>query len=248
MFEKRPKLSFFILGMFFGALCGGILVYYNSVITNENKISVNLIPQIVKQVIGVINNKSESKNDTIAYSNNSDSNKEITNPLNTDVEDQLTDNNDDLDLANNEDSILTDTAEIQYRDESITIKKEELLMSKEMIIYTLENNINNKANKSDSLLAIVSGTKDESKKGNQQKILVECWKSPINYRGYQASKNKIIAYGFTEVDNIKLFSYKNNLLLKYNETVYYIEYSNEFNAYEKVSDVNLLSQINKINP
>lgn len=49
MFEKRPKLSFFILGMFFRALCGGILVYYNSVITNENKISVNLIPQIVKQ-------------------------------------------------------------------------------------------------------------------------------------------------------------------------------------------------------
>ena len=65
MFEKRPKLSFFILGMFFGALCGGILVYYNSVITNENKISVNLIPQIVKQVIGVINNKSENTSDSL---------------------------------------------------------------------------------------------------------------------------------------------------------------------------------------
>ena len=64
MFEKKPKLSYFVLGMFFGALCGGILVYYNSVITNENKISVNLIPEIVKQVIGVINTKSEQKKDT----------------------------------------------------------------------------------------------------------------------------------------------------------------------------------------
>ncbi|MFY8028256.1 MAG: hypothetical protein ACOVPB_03705, partial [Bacteroidia bacterium] len=64
MFEKKPKLSYFVLGMFFGALCGGILVYNNSEITNENKISEKLIPQIVNQVIGVINTKSEQKKDT----------------------------------------------------------------------------------------------------------------------------------------------------------------------------------------
>ena len=75
MFEKRPKLSFFILGMFFGALSGGIIVYYNSVITNENKISVNLIPQIVKQVIGVINNKSENSTDTLSNKINNEQNK-----------------------------------------------------------------------------------------------------------------------------------------------------------------------------
>jgi hypothetical protein len=78
--------------------------------------------------------------------------------------------------------------------------------------------------------------------------MVELWKSPINYKGYQASKNKIIIYGFSEMQDIKLFSNKNNLLLKHNENVYYIDYNNDFNSYEKVTDAVILSQINNINP
>ena len=86
MFEKRPKFSFFILGMFFGALSGGVLVYYNSVITNENKISVNLIPQIVKQVIGVINNKNENTKDTLAIEINGVAKKDVENALTAESE------------------------------------------------------------------------------------------------------------------------------------------------------------------
>lgn len=247
MFEKRPKLSFFILGMFFGALCGGILVYYNSVITNENKISVNLIPQIVKQVIGVINNKTEISNDSTLLSNETSSDKEIAslpNPESEDFNEAMQTEKNEL----NKDSVYIDSLAGVTSEESITLKKEELLISKEFTVYPLEAVNTSKQNKADSLLAVVSGTKDESKKGNQQKILVELWKSPINYRGYQAAKNKIIFFGIAEIDVLKLYSYKNNLLLKYNETVYSIEYDSEFKAYEKVVDANLLSQINKINP
>ncbi|MFN4812229.1 MAG: hypothetical protein ACK5HE_08960 [Bacteroidota bacterium] len=246
MFEKKPKLSYFVLGMFFGALCGGILVYYNSVITNENKISVNLIPEIVKQVIGVINTKSEQKKDT------TDIAKETINIGNSDeVYDESIDesyNADGEQMELNADSSLADSNALSESEELITVRKEELLTAKEILIQTLDNSSSNKSNKNDSLLAVVSGTKDESKKNSQQKILVELWTSPINYKGYQASKNKIIFYGFNDIDELKLYSYKSNMYLKYNEIVYNIELSSDFSNYEKVSDSNILTLINKLNP
>ena len=246
MFEKKPKLSYFVLGMFFGALCGGILVYYNSVITNENKISVNLIPEIVKQVIGVINTKSEQKKDT------TDIAKETINIGNSDeVYDESFDesyNADGEQMELNADSSLADSNALSESEELITVRKEELLTAKEILIQTLDISSSNKSNKNDSLLAVVSGTKDESKKNSQQKILVELWTSPINYKGYQASKNKIIFYGFNDIDELKLYSYKSNMYLKYNEIVYNIELSSDFSNYEKVSDSNILTLINKLNP
>lgn len=243
MFEKRPKLSFFILGMFFGALCGGILVYYNSVITNENKISVNLIPQIVKQMIGVINNKSENANDTISIKN--DSKQNLIDTTLADSDNNLSQNNNDQNLIYETDSTSIDSI---INSESINIKEEELLSTKEITINPLEPQLYSKSNKTDSLLAIVSGTKDESKKGIQNKIIVELWKSPINYKGYQASKNKIIMFGLTNMQDLNLYNYKNNLYLKYNESVYFIEYNNDFNSYEKVNDNNIINLISKLNP
>jgi hypothetical protein len=246
MFEKKPKLSYFVLGMFFGALCGGILVYYNSVITNENKISVNLIPEIVKQVIGVINTKSEQKKDT------TDIAKQTINIGNSDEVDDESFNEsykaDGEQMELNADSSLADSVALSESEELITVRKEELLTAKEILIQMLDNSSSNKSNKNDSLLAVVSGTKDESKKNSQQKTLVELWTSPINYRGYQASKNKIIFYGFNDIDELKLYSYKNNMYLRYNEIVYNIELSSDFSNYEKVSDSNILTLINKLNP
>jgi hypothetical protein len=246
MFEKKPKLSYFVLGMFFGALCGGILVYYNSVITNENKISVNLIPEIVKQVIGVINTKSEQKKDT------TDIAKQTINIRNSDEVDDESFNEsykaDGEQMELNADSSLADSGALSESEELITVRKEELLTAKEILIQMLDNSSSNKSNKNDSLLAVVSGTKDESKKNSQQKTLVELWTSPINYRGYQASKNKIIFYGFNDIDELKLYSYKNNMYLRYNEIVYNIELSSDFSNYEKVSDSNILTLINKLNP
>ena len=246
MFEKRPKLSFFILGMFFGALSGGIIVYYNSVITNENKISVNLIPQIVKQVIGVINNKSENSTDTLLNKINNEQNVAISDSLITNNDKEESQNNNQLNIALDNDS--TAAADSIINAESINIKQEELLISKELTIYALETPVQLKPNKSDSLLAVVSGTKDESKKANQQKIIVELWKSPINYKGYQASKNKIIMFGFTDIQDIKLYGSKSTLYLKHIENVYSINYNTDFSSYEKVSDNNILNQINKLNP
>jgi len=245
MFEKRPKLSFFILGMFFGALGGGILVYYNSVITNENKISVNLIPQIVKQVIGVINNKSENTADSLSNKNEKEQKFATLDTSITNLNQNLSQDIEEQDITLDEDTANIDTS---FYTESINVKKEELLITKELFILPLEPIIGSKSNKNDSLLAIVSGTKDESKKGNQQKIIVELWKSPINYRGYQASKNKIVMYGFTDIIDIKLYSNKNNLFLKHNENIYLLEFSSDFSSYEKVLDINILSQINKLNP
>ncbi|MFN5712159.1 MAG: hypothetical protein ACK46S_09080, partial [Bacteroidota bacterium] len=190
--------------------------------------------------------KSEQKKDT------TDIAKQTISTVNSDeVYDESLDesyNADGEQMELNADSSLADSNALSESEELITVRKEELLTAKEILIQTLDNSSSNKSNKNDSLLAVVSGTKDESKKNSQQKILVELWTSPINYKGYQASKNKIIFYGFNDIDELKLYSYKSNMYLKYNEIVYNIELSSDFSNYEKVSDSNILTLIIKLNP
>ena len=55
-------------------------------------------------------------------------------------------------------------------------------------------------------------------------------------------------FGFTDIQDIKLYGSKSTLYLKHIENVYSINYNTDFSSYEKVSDNNILNQINKLNP
>ncbi len=245
MFEKRPKFIFFTIGLFIGGLLGGILVYYNSVITNENKISVNLIPQIVKQIVYATNTNKNTLNENTLSKDTSKSTPATKLPLSSNYASETTT------LPKSTiapDSSIYDSLNTIPINENITLKKEEQIGEKQLSVINLDNEHPVKVEKSDSLLAVISDTKIDNKKGSSLKINVELWKSPINYKGYQASKNKIILYGLTDLENIKIFTYKNELLLKYNETVYNIDYNSSFSSYEKVKDNNLISLILNHNP
>lgn len=233
-----------MLGLLIGMLGGGILVYYNSVITNENKISVDLLPQIVKQMMEVTNY--EKKNDTLSVKTEA-----IVKPNTNQTGDKIKKENIAINAGKMavDTTIESDSSMVKMlEEEEITIKKEELLAEREISIIPIDaQNTASKNVKNDSLLSVISNTKDESKK-QTQKVKVELWKSPINYKGYKASKNKIILYGLNINEELVLFSYKDDYILKYGETLYLLDLINEYKNYERISDAYLQSQISKILP
>ena len=66
--------------------------------------------------------------------------------------------------------------------------------------------------------------------------LVEFWVSPINYRGYKMSKNKLILFGIEEPDAVKLYRTNGALYMNYHKEFYRLDDSFEFVSYHKLKD------------
>ncbi|HVA98527.1 MAG TPA: hypothetical protein VNG53_06500, partial [Bacteroidia bacterium] len=127
--------------------------------------------------------------------------------------------------------------------DDIVVKKDELLLTKTISIADLDAPLSKKQLKADSLLAVVSDTKDEAVPTSY--FQVEYWSSPLNYKGYKMSKNKILLYGMDLTADIKLFQKDGFVYLKTPDAAYKLIYTDDFRQYEKVSDKDLLAQLNK---
>ena len=98
----------------------------------------------------------------------------------------------------------------------ITIKKDELLLRKNIILIIPIDT------KLDSLMGITS------QNANEQKVTVEFWKSPINYRGYKRSPNKIVIYGILNFNEVQFISKDKNVYLIDNNNKYSLKLTDEF--------------------
>ena len=140
------------------------------------------------------------------------------------------------------DSLLKDSSSMspnQNNIESFVVRKDELLDAKNFQVVNLQNEAENNA--SDSLLEKMSGIK------NQKNILasfkVEFWQSPINYKGYKMSKNKIVLFGVNPDENLKLFHLEDIIFMKYNQSVYKLYFTDDFKQFEKATDAPMLSKL-----
>lgn len=125
--------------------------------------------------------------------------------------------------------------------ENIHVKKDKLLFAKTFTIPGIEAVNQDNIDKLDSLLS-----KDISALNNNKrdKLLVEFWKSPINYKGYKTGKNKLVLFG---IDQFNLISFKmidKTLFMKYLADYYQIDHTLEFKSLIPVSNSNILSQLN----
>jgi|GEM_PF-973940 len=59
-------------------------------------------------------------------------------------------------------------------------------------------------------------------------MLVEFWASPLNYRGYKMSHNKLVVYGLDQVESFSLHSDGKNFFIKYFDTYYPVSLSMDF--------------------
>jgi len=140
------------------------------------------------------------------------------------------------------DSLLRDSSGELLRPENpegIVVKKDELLSSRNVTLV----NISAPAGSSgDSLLLEVSGIRDD-RKNVIVAFTVEFWQSPINYKGYKMGKNKIILFGISSGEEIKLYRLNDEIYMKRQQQVYHLDYSNDFSQFERVNDQFLLAKL-----
>ena len=120
-------------------------------------------------------------------------------------------------------------------DEDINIATEELLSVKNVKVIRLGDNVSD----SDTLAAKLAKVKENS----QDLYFIEFWKTPLNAKGYRFSKNKIMLYGFMDV-NVLLYELDNAYYIKSSDQVYRIFYGADFRKLERVMDSELLARIN----
>ena len=140
------------------------------------------------------------------------------------------------------DSLLRDTSygNPQSNADNFIVRKDELLESRNIEVTNLQSA--EAGNASDSLLEKISGIKD----GNKNVIAsfkVEFWQSPINYKGYKMTKNKIILFGVSTVEAVKFFHAEDTIFMKHNQNVYRMYFTDEFKQFEKVNDASILAKL-----
>lgn len=59
-------------------------------------------------------------------------------------------------------------------------------------------------------------------------LLVEFWENPINYKGYRKIKNRLIIFGMTEEDSIKIFKGNDNYFMKIRNKKFPLKETNNF--------------------
>lgn len=124
-------------------------------------------------------------------------------------------------------------------EEEIIVKKDELLFSEMLMVVNLDTL---KTNTGDSLAKAAANIKEPA---INQFYQVEYWKSPLNYRGYKFSKNKLVVYGIEYLDKGSIYRWKENFYFKANGRVYALEKTPEFKPYEIANNPDLIRLIEK---
>lgn len=251
------QFLFLIIGLLLGLMAGGVSWYFwgnsgrNIIIVNQapgatekndekkkdrpfkKKVQNKPKPASVKQVDKDNSNNKKITTDTLSKDKNDNfSGKELTDPKEKKSA-----------LEFFKDTLDSDSSKISesiQEEEEIIVRKDELLFTKNIYINDLSKS--DPANKKDSLLQILRGGKEFAPSSF---VVVEYWKSPINYKGYKMGKNKVILFGLQNSEKSQIFRLNDNLYLKNNDKIYKLDNSTEFSSYDIVTDQNILNQMLK---
>lgn len=124
--------------------------------------------------------------------------------------------------------------------DGVVVRKDELLSTKTLEVINLDPVA--KMNAKDSLLQKVSGIK-EDRNTSKHYFNIEFWSSPLNYKGYKMSKYKLIVYGVSSPEGLKIFKLDDVLYFKNSSFVYRIDPTGEFKPYERISDESILNRL-----
>jgi hypothetical protein len=227
--EKYYKILLVSLGFLLGIIVGGLIVYFVLGGNIRNIYVFNQAPKNVETKINTVkDDKSQDKAASkvvIKYLKKED--KEENNIAENKVES-------DTSLQNQNSLNIIDES-----DEEIIVKKDEMLFSEMLMIINLDSV---QLNKGDSLVKLAANIKEPA---INQFCQVEYWKSPLNYRGYKFSKNKLVVYGIEYVDKDSIFRWKENFYFKANNRIYELEKTPEFKTFEIANNPELLNLIEK---
>jgi len=116
--------------------------------------------------------------------------------------------------------------------EDFNINRDELITSQLIPIIYLDKQVDK-----DSLIKNLLGIKQN----RPTEMVVQFWKSPLNYSGYKLSRNTLILYGLSEQFEYKIYQ-RDNFHYLSNETVFYrLSETQEFLPYLEVDKTEVLN-------
>ncbi len=125
--------------------------------------------------------------------------------------------------------------------EAIVIQKDELIASVTVQITDL-NPLSSTEKNSDSVIQKVSGIRDD-RTVTKKNIDVELWKSPLHYKGYKMSRNKLVLYGFASLEGIKIFKLDDVTYIKLASAIYKLDQTYDYKAYQHVDDPSIINKL-----
>jgi len=144
---------------------------------------------------------------------------------------------DTLNMNTAKDSLTIDAANTN----DIVVKKDGLLFTKTVEVANLSP-VASTLNTKDSLLQKVSGVSDD-RLNSKQFFNIEFWHSPLNYKGYKMSKYKLVLYGITSADGIKIFKSEDIIYLKNQGLIYKLDQAGDFKPYERITDEAVINKL-----
>jgi len=118
------------------------------------------------------------------------------------------------------------------------VARDRLLFKKQIEAEVVSRPANSNEKNIDSLLIGGKQTKEEKNKLN-----VEFWESPLNYKGYKKNKNYIVLYGIKQFDLVDLKYIRNDLYLCYSDNYYLLENSSDFKNLIPINNQQLINQL-----
>lgn len=110
-------------------------------------------------------------------------------------------------------------------DDEIIVRKDERIQSDVITITDPEP----AENHNDSLLEAATGIRPQNAPAS---LVVEHWRSPINYKGYKMSKSKLILFGLPETTEMNLARKGDKLILKHGNQFFQLQLTNDFRPFE----------------
>lgn len=140
----------------------------------------------------------------------------------------------------------TENSSDTTREEDIVVRKD-VLLSVKTIKATARSMVDNVQDADDKSLA-----KELTDKLNPEAKLpepeiktktyqVEFWQSPINFKGYKMSKNKIVLFGIDEPGLLKIYTLDNSVYIGHYQNIYKLESTDDFMSLNKIKDSTILT-------
>jgi hypothetical protein len=248
---KYVKIRFLLLGTLIGIALGSITVYlideFNLPVIEKIKyvtLPVTYIKNIAKPLF-----TSDNK-DTSESSKEKPGVKSLTEHKDTLSDKDISTLNDSLNNADadnekiviDSDKLPVNTAlSFETDDKKIVFMKDKLIYTKKILIDDI-NMINENAldNKLSGLL-----TDNKSNNNKQQNLIIEFWKSPVNYEGYKMSNNTLVIYGIEDFELANFIYFNNSLFLDFLSNYYHLENCQSFKPLVKIANAKLIEELNK---
>jgi hypothetical protein len=237
------KSLLFLLGLVLGLLAGaGFFIFkMDSLLKSGNIFSSSKDTLIIQQQPVAVNTEEKNKTDTKKYFGKKDTSQKTMSSAELLAKKYSREPSIRKVMAE-ADSLLRDTSsgKDQNTNENFVVRKDEMQGSRNFEVTNLQQA--EQENPSDSLLEKVSGIKN-GKKNILASFKVEFWQSPINYKGYKMSKNKIVLFGINAQENIKFFHADDAIFMKQNQNFYKLYFTDDFKQFEKVNDASVIAKL-----